>query len=401
MEFRTMATAAASVSRWARKFVLASVLFLVAWQAGAVVGIARRTAVVLGVHGFVLHMVLGKAYSLVPSYFDRQLSTTRPVPVTLALSVTGVVLLSVAAERTLPLAGKIGGAAWAMAVLLFVATLLWTVRDNLTGRETGTGEANEDRRAVDRVANAFVPLALAYLLAGAYGTLSLQFRGVDLVGGYPPRVSHLLAAGTAALLVFAIGFRLLPRFLVAPSPGRLVWLVLPAGAIGPAILAMSLNGGWPFRLGAVVESTAVLGFAATYATLYWRSDRSRVGFYGPLFGALAGSVAALFGLWFAFAGRTPAMVTAHFRLNVLGFLGLTIVGAAYQFYPPAVGSFVGASDRTALGSILCLGGGLLTEVVGLTTGVTGLVTAGRVVALGGALLYAGLIGGLFYDRYHQ
>jgi hypothetical protein len=396
-----MATEAESISRWARKFVIMSVLFLVAWQIGELVGISRQTAVLLGVHGFVLHMVFGKAYSLVPSYFDRQLPTTDLLPVTLGLSTTGVVLLSVAAERPLPVVGKIGGVLWAMAVVLFVAVLLWTIQDNLTGRETGTSEANDDRRAVDRVANAFMPLALAYLLAGAYGTLSLQFQGLYFFDGYPPRVSHLLAAGTAALLVFAIGFRLLPRFLVAPSPDKLIWIVLPTGAIGPVILAMTLNGGLGFRIGAIVESIAVLGFSVTYATLYWRSSRSRVGFYGPLFGAVAGSIAVLLGLWFAFIGRTSALITAHFRLNVLGFLGLTIVGIAYQFYPPSVGSFAGASDRTALGSILCLGGGLLIEVAGLATQITSLILVGRIITLGGALIYAGLIMGLFYDRYHQ
>lgn len=65
---------AAIVSRWARQYVLTSALFLVGWQAGTVAGIQRPTEVFLAVFGFVLHMVFGKAYSLVPTYFNRDLA---------------------------------------------------------------------------------------------------------------------------------------------------------------------------------------------------------------------------------------------------------------------------------------------------------------------------------------
>ncbi|MFB6228069.1 MAG: hypothetical protein ABEH88_05730 [Halobacteriales archaeon] len=51
---------------------------------------------------------------------------------------------------------------------VFVGALLWSVRGNLSGAATGTGSANADRRGVDRIANAFVPVALAYLLTGSY-----------------------------------------------------------------------------------------------------------------------------------------------------------------------------------------------------------------------------------------
>ena len=87
---------------------------------------------------------------------------------------------------------------------------------------------------------------------------------------------------------------------------------------------------------------------------------------------------------------------AHFRLNVLGFLGLTIVGVSYQFYPPAVGSLPGSSDRTALVSMVLLGGGLGVEVVGLLAELSLLTTAGQLVGLVGALVYAYLLVGLLF-----
>lgn len=54
----------------------------------------------------------------------------------------------------------------------------------------------------------------------------------------------------------------------------------------------------------------------------------------------------------------------------------------------------------ALWLIVALGGGVFVEAVGLSTGVAVLVSLGRLGTVGGAVVYAGLIAGLFYDRYY-
>jgi hypothetical protein len=399
------------VTRWARRFLAASALFLVAWQATALVAvlpaagaaveaIPRRAQVALAVHGFVLHAVFGKAYSLVPSYFDRSLAVPRAPAVHLPLTAAGAVGLVTAPLRPIPeIAGSLGALLWAAGVVVFVAALGWTVRDNPTGRETGTSEANAHRRRVDRFANAFVPVVLGYLLAGAYGTVA---RYVVLPDLFPEptfaQTAHLLAAGTAALLIFAVGFRLFPRFLVASPPQSLVAVVLPAGAVAPAILAWGLYRNPWFQVGAALQAVAVVGFAAAYAALFARSDRRRVGFYAVLFGVASGVLGVLVGLNFAFTGSGFELVDAHFRLNVLGFLGLTIVGATYQFYPPTVGSFPGASDRTGLAAAALIGLGLLGELSGTIAESGTAVTAGRASALAGAVVFAGLLLGVFYER---
>lgn len=392
-------TTAEAISGWARRFVAASALFLVVWQVGTLVGVARRTGVILGVFGFVLHMIFGKAYALIPSYFDRDLELVRLQPAHFGLSVSGTVLLAVEAEFGVPGTGALGGLLWAGGAAAFLAAIVWTIRDNPTGRETGTSEANEDRQPIDRLANGFMPVALSYLALGSYETLAFHTPLPGAFSGYFPRVAHLLAAGAAATLVFAIGFRLLPRFLVAHPPGALVAVVLPAGTLGPILIAQTLGTGPGMLAGATLEAIAVLGFGVAFLVLYYRSARRRVGFYGVLAGVLSGSLGVALGLSFAFSGWTPALATAHFRLNVLGFLGLTIVGTAYQFYPPAVGTFPGASDRTAFLSILGIGTGLLFEAIGLAVADPTQVLLGRVLSLAGAVLYAGLLLGLFYERY--
>lgn len=390
---------ATTVSQWARRYVLVSVLFLVAWQVGVIVGIPKHTEVVLGVYGFILHMIFGKAYSLVPTYFDRELAFPRAPAVQFPFVVIGTGAL-VAASLQIGSAGfvSVGVALWGLGVGVFLGTLLWTIRSNLTGRDTATGEANAGRRPLDRLANGFVPIALGYLILGTYETLAVHTGLSPLLAGYAPRVTHLLAAGTAGLLIFALGFRLLPRFMVAAPPRWLVALVLSAGALGPILLATHLGEAPWFQLGALIEATAVTGFALGIGFLFVRSNRRRVGFYAVLAGAASGVIAVGFGLWFAFDQQSSALVLAHLRLNLLGFLGFTIIGIAYQFYPPAVGAAPGASDRTALISIVALATGLFMQVGGLGGDIPLLTTVGQLLTLGGSLLYAFLIVAAFATR---
>lgn len=391
----------AIVSQWARRYVVVSALFLLLWQAGVIVGVPRRAAVTLGVFGFVLHMLFGKAYSLVPSYFDRDLAAAHAPAVQFPLTVAGTVGLFVTSLQGFPwaeTAGTLGAVLWTLGVAVFLGTLLWTIRGNISGAATATGGANAHRKPVDRAANAFVPIGMAYLVAGSYEMVAIYTGMPALLDGYAPRVSHLLAAGTAGMFVFALGFRLLPRFLVASPPTWLVIVVLPTGALGPALLATTLGGGRWFVLGALVEAVAVVGFALAYLTLFVRSERRRVGFYGVLAGVCGGVLAVALGLAFAFGHRSPVLELVHFRLNVLGFLGLTIVGVAYQFYPPAVGTLPAASDRTALVSIGLLAGGLLAQLASVFVAVLPLLLVGELMTLLGAMLYVYVLLAVFDAR---
>ena len=389
----------ATRSRWARAFVASGVCWLVVWQVAAVAGFPRRTTVTLGLYGFVLHVVFGKAYSLVPSYFDRDLAWNRAPAVHLPLALLGTMSLTLAPLSGIrPVAGTIGAVSWTGGVATFLGTLGWTLRDNLTGAETGTGDHNADRRPVDRVANRFVPVVLGYLAVGSWETLGAHTAAPVLLDGYPPRATHLLAAGGAALLVFAVGFRLLPRFLVTSVPVWVPRIVLPAGALAPALLAAGLPAGPLFRAGATLEAVALVGFAGAYAWLYRTSDRDRVGFYGPLLGVGFGMLAVALGLSFVFGPTDPALVGAHYRLNLLGFLGLTVIGVTYQFYPPTVGRFAGAGDELALAALGLLAGGLVVEVSGAVLSVSLAGSVGRALALVGALGYAYLLLGVFLQR---
>lgn len=390
---------AARITRWAQRFLSVSALFLVVWQVGALLGLGREAQVVLGVYGFVFHAVFGKAYSLIPSYFDRELAVPSAPMIQFPFTVAGTACLALAAVGVGSGGlGSTGAVLWTLGVGVFLSSLGWTIRRNPTGRETGTGGVNEHRRGVDRVANGFVPAALAYLALGSYETLAIHLDLRSLFGPAFPRTVHLLAAGGATLLVFAIGFRLLPRFLVASPPKPLVPVVLGAGALGPLLLARYLRTGVWFEVGAVLEAVAMVGFATAYVSLFVASDRRRVGFYGVLLGVASGVAGVLIGLAFAFRAIDGSLAAAHYRSNLLGFLGLTIVGVMYQFYPPAVGSFYGASDRAAVFSILSIATGVVVEIGAHLSGVSALLVGGRALALVGSVVYAYLVIGLFYER---
>lgn len=385
------------VSRWSRRFVAAGATFFLAWALVTLLGMGRRIEVVLALYGFVLHTVFGKSYALVPAYFDRTLGVSWAPAAQFPLSTGGVIALAVGTRSGVPAAvAMLGAVAWFAGVLVWLGALGWTVRDNLTGAETGTGDHQAARRPVDRLSNAVVPVVGLYLLAGSYELLAGAVGLPTLLDGTAPRISHLLGAGSGALLVFAVGFRLFPRFLVAQPPRLLVGPVLAAGAVGPALLAAGLYSDTLLLAGGAVEGFAVLGFATVYAVLYARSERERVGLRAVLVAVFAGVVAVAIAGHLAVAGRSAQLIELHYRFALAGFLGLTIVGAALQFYPPSVGDWPGSDDRTALVAIALVAGGLLLQLGGLLVDLATIL--GQATVLAGVGCYAYLLASAFAAR---
>ena len=380
-----------------RLFVLAGVGFLLAWQLAVGFGAPRRMQVVLGLYGFVFHVIFGKAYALVPAYFDRQLAWPTVPRVHLLVATPGTIALAIGTTGRDGIAA-VGAIAWTLGVVCFVGSMAWTIRDNPTGRETATGEANRARRRVDRLANAFVPIVLAYLLVGSYGTVALTTALPPIVDANPVRVSHLLAAGTGGLLVFAVGARLLPRLLVASPSFLIVAITLATGAVAPAMLAAALWSPPWFALGAVGQAIAVFGYAAMIGSLLAETDRRRVGQAGIGLGALAGVLAVLLGLAFALGGAVAVLHVVHFRLMLLGFLGFTILGVLYHLYPPAVADLPGTGDRLAGLALALLAGGLALEAAGAVAGLELGTRLGHGLGIAGAAAVCYLLAGIVHAR---
>ncbi|MFC6954519.1 hypothetical protein [Halorubellus litoreus] len=399
----------ALVSRWARRYVAVAVVALVAAHAAMLASAPSRAVVTLALYGFVLHVVFGKAYSLVPTYFDRDLAAPRAMVVQLPLTAVGVAgMVAAASLDAVPrVVGTAGALAWTGGVAVFVAAIAWTVRSNPTGVETATGDGKAHLAGLDRAANAFVPVAVLYLLAGSYATavawdaaptIGLLASVAPVFDGYPPRATHLLGAGTATLLVLALGARLWPRFLVVDPPRDAFVLALATGALGPVVLAATVPAGEFLVAGALLEATAIVAYAVAYGWCFRRSARRRIAFWSVLLGAVAGVVAVALGAWFAVVDLDGALVVAHRRVTLLGFLGLTVVGATFQFYPPTVGRWRYCTERTASVAVGALAVGVALQAVGAGSSLGGLAALGAVVGLAGALGYGYLLAAAFATR---
>lgn len=388
-----------SVEKASKWFVVTSALFFVVWQAAAVVGVPRETEVVLSVMGFVLHVAFGKAYTLVPSYFDSTLRWPGAPFLQYPLTVFGCLLLAYASlSPEAALYAATGGAMWLSGVVVFVAAILSTIAFGYLRGTTATSQAKEDRRRVDLAANAFMPLAFIYLLLASYEVFAVEVGFYSLFGGLPVGGYHLLATGFAALLVFTVGFRLLPRFLVSHPPLSGVGVVLVAGGVAPLLLSLGFTRPVLQRVGGVLMAVAVTVFAAVYLYLYLRRERQRVGADSIVVASVFGLMAVALGLHMAFVGGNAGFVAAHVYAAVTGFLGLTIVGVAFHFYPPEVCPLPYAGDRLAQVAIASVGAGVLVRMAGVSMEVPYVESAGGFLGLMGAGLYCYLVVGLLSTK---
>lgn len=401
-----MTSRAGTISAGSRSFTLFAAWLLVCATVVVPLGAPRSSVVALVLYGFVLGTVFGKAYALVPTYFDRRLSFPRAPLLHLPLWGLGVVGLALPRTTGFLVDVRTAGAIlWSAGTCVFLLSIAWTIRTNPTGAETATGEAKAHRRRVDRIANAFVPLALLALVAGTYDTVAVG-TGLPAMAGGDVATSHLLAVGTATLLVFAIGARLLPRFLAAPAPFGLVATVLTTGGLGPIVLVTWFAGGAfgvprePFLLVAIgLLGVAVTGHALLVGTLCARTPRRRVGVHGLVLGACFGVLTVVIGAVVGL-GRMADLVAVHPRIGLLGFLGLTIVGVVTYFYPPAI-VHERWGDPLALGATWSLTVGILVELVAVVVGSPLLLLTGHLVTVAGALTFASILTTAFVVRHRS
>lgn len=205
-----------------------------------------------------------------------------------------------------------------------------------------------------------------------------------------------------------LGFRLLPRFLGAHPTRSSAALVLPVAATAPGIIAGGFVDERLLPLGAALMVIAMVGFALVVFRMWFQSDKRRIGLHALLPSATFGVIGVLFGGLFAVGGTSPALIETHLRVNLLGFLGLMIVGTSFQFYPPRLGAFPGSSNRSASVAIAALAFGLGIEVLGAAVIAvlnpamallsTQAITLGRWLTLFGVFGYAYLIASVFRTR---
>lgn len=384
--------ASGGVSRWTHRFTVASASAMVGLQVAFLFDASYRFVAIIGLFGAVLPMVFGMAYLLIPSYVSQTLSTERLPGVHFVVSYVGTGLLAVHELFGLDSSVATSGIVlWSIGVMIFVGTLLWTVVPALRTSQKLVGLAGPQSRRTTRLATMAIPVGVGYLIAGTVVLLSIAFNFTMPPNATFSMVVHFYATGFVALLIFALGIQLMAGFFGVVPPAPLAYLLLFCGGIAPGVLATNFYHPPWFIAGAGLESIAMIGYGCLVAIVVYRTNRQRVGLYGITLGAVAGvvSVGVAFGIVTGFFEFLTIGVHVIGVLN--GFLFLTIIGYAYQFFPVTSGQFRGATERSGKTTILLLGTGTVLQAVNVAVETYWLRIGGVTFALLGTCGYAYLM----------
>jgi hypothetical protein len=383
--------------RWTQRFTIASAGSFVVFLLAVLLEIDRQTAVLIGVFGFVCPMIFGMAYLLFPSYAGRTLIDRRLAGIHFVTAYIGVgfLVLARAVEGASALF-RIGVLSWTLGIVVFVGALLVTVGPLLVADPLEALRGGETSQRSSRLATAAIPIAIAYLVVGTVGLITtvapIRITPVTL-----SQVIHYYMIGFGALLVYALGARLLLGFFHVSLPRPIVGTVLVAGLLAPALLGTYFWIDPWFQIGAALATVAMLGYVGLVAFVARRTDRIRVGLSGIVLGAIAGSAAIVATLPIAFGGTGTGHIAVHRTLILAGFFPLTIVGYAYLFFPIPEGQFIGASPRSARTTIGLLAAGVGTQTFGTLASFGWLHTVGTTASILGAIGYSYLLSRRFSD----
>lgn len=305
-------------------FVLAGVLWLAV--TGVTASSVVRSLLLLVLGGFTV-VIFGTSRMLIAGMAGRDVTGPRGLAwAALGLAATGALgSWATWASSRVSLAGSV---AWALGLLIHVGIIA------LSARGPRLRGASAD--AIDPLRNRLVlVLDWASLAFGGASALTIPFASA----GALPWLSaiHLLLPGFVVLTLVAVACRVLPRLSGVAFPRWLLGALAATLPLGPALLAWGVAwGGAAFVAGAAIEATglALFGGATLYALA--TSSRPRASFLALGASAISIVVGVLLGVQFVVAPGTRMLGPAHGLLNVLGFVGLFVLGTSFEMYAPAI-----------------------------------------------------------------
>ncbi|HYL79666.1 MAG TPA: hypothetical protein VEU07_02580 [Candidatus Acidoferrum sp.] len=337
--------------------------------------------------GFIGSTTLGFALHLFPTLSHRPLPRGRlEVAAFLTAQIgiaAGAVALylstsSIAASRVFSLSAAI----WAVSVLVLAARFGRTALQpelRIVGPESRPGDA------------VTIPLFLmAWASAGGAGIL-FALSGYEPGPGFGWWISavHLFVLGHAALLITAVSLRLVPRSLGSDPPR---WAVISLAGLGVSGAILVPTGmlleppapAWALEALAAPEAAyaglffALLVFLGLHATTPRRPLALHL--TAVAFLLLGGGP----GLWMV-SGSNYAPVVGHASLNVIGFIGLTVLFMWFGLLAP----FQRISHDWTQRMLWVLGAAWVAAIAVLVAvGLAGDAAPGWLVVVGGSLLLA-------------
>lgn len=284
-----------------------------------------RDALPLLVLGGLTLLVVGSSRMLVAGLLRRSFPGPPWLPLAPSLLIASGAM--VAFLSPLPSAAAAAGALlWAVGLLTHVAFTVGALR-----RPGATPTPRTARPPAPEIVPALGAGAFAYAVAAAL-LLPMSYSGaIPLMS-----VLHLFLAGFVTLAILAVLTRLLPAFADAAPSTLLSRVALLPALLGPALLALGVDG--PprmLRAGAVLEALGLGLLALALLLALARSPRPRLSHaaYGVALLFLVAGVGV--GASFAYDPDLKVLVPLHALLNLFGFVGLTIHGAILDLYAPA------------------------------------------------------------------
>jgi hypothetical protein len=344
-------------------------------------------------------MIFGMAYLLLPSYVGRTLATPSVPGFHFVFAYTGAIVIVIDSAFGVPHSlFAVGNGLWCLGVGLFVGSLAYTVLPVITTNPTVVTRTDGRPQRSTRLSTALIPLAIGYLVVGTFSLVATTVSPLAAFGGTVPTTVHYYGTGVATLLIFTLGVRLLTGFFHVTPPRYVSWPVLVGGGLGPAFLAPNLWVSPWFEIGASLLLVAMIGYGVLVGIVVVHTTRYRIGLVGIGLGAICGVGGILTATFFLIGGLDASIIPFHVTLVLDGFLLLTIIGYAYQFFPVTTGRFRGASRRTALATMLVLATGVGIDAVGTFLSIDLIRNAGIVLSLAGVGGYAYLLSRRLLNR---
>lgn len=311
--------------------------------------------------GFVT-LIVGTTRMLLDGPADRNVAGARRLRWTvLGLLTAGSIGLYLGADPPDAISA-VAGTIWGTGLVIHVGIVLVTVRRPRRGSATVDGD-----RTLRRWLGGLDAIALLYALAAA------ALVPMAWTGQVPRAMAvHVLLLGFVTLTIVGVVGHVLPRFTHVALPKRVFLPALGPLAVGPALVALEIV--WAPDLlfvGAAVEAAGLVPIGVAVLWMLSKAERWRAPLAGVAAGVFFLLVGVGLGVLFAIDPSIRRLVPLHGAINVLGFVGLFIIGFAAKLYAPSIVAHPDRFKRQALVSMACavVGVGLMIVSFPLQAGI--------------------------------